>query len=40
MASLSANEEALQQRIIDLFKDKCSSDAGDAVLPLKNIVRD
>ena len=40
MASLSTSEETLRQRIIDLFKDKCSSVAGDAVLPLKDIVRE
>ena len=38
MASLSESEEALRQRIIDLFKDEYSSVTGDAILPLKDIV--
>ena len=38
MASLSITEEALREKIVDLFKEKCGS--GDAVLPLKDIVRE
>ncbi|XP_065901556.1 uncharacterized protein [Dysidea avara] len=40
MTSLSVSEEALRQKILDLFKEKCSGNAGGAVIPLKDIVRE
>jgi len=40
MTSFSSSEEALRQQIVDLFREKCSSGASDAVLPLKDIVRE